>query len=1296
MIPLIASWPAVQGPVRAIDFVRHEAGVALAVVGSGGEVRLFTPEGGHVVREEGSRAVLPAPPGAPAYDLVHVRRPTGWPHIATVGGDHTVRVYDPLTGGLDFTRTLPVSDELGVVESFLEPEGTTTIAAAGLADNVYLWRGGVRRHTPLPGHIGPIRAMKALRLERWLAVADERSVVMWDLSRPRPTQMSRYPGSSSRSLAVVREHGEVRMVSAGTDGIHLWDPFTGREMVHFARQLRVAAVAAVEAEDDEDLLAVAAEGTVTLWSPRTEALSRSQLAGVPPGGIRVLAKILTGNGTLLAAGSSSGEVAVWRLVPQRRSANLVGRHKDWVNSLAVVGAARRQLLASTSDDRSVRFWQVSNARRYGAPAGVITRPTQVQAVAAIGGDLATGDQHGWVHRWSPDGRERWRAHAPYGAVRTMTSYETAGGWRIVSAGASGHCLLWDADTGKVLRPLRPAPGSGDGAGAAAVRAVAAAERDGRWYVAAGDLSGKIDVWDAATGEPYWTIPDAHRTQVRSLAVLPRNGRPVLASGGSAGTIRLWDLADKRRLRETGSGHGHTGQVGALCAVRAGPAWLLASGGADGAILLWDPDDVARPVSRVPTAHDGFVRALAQIAAPHDDESEDGETTQVASGGEDGSIRLWQVRDRQLVRSTHAPSIRGFRDRLARLDLLDRRELVDELHELLRPDPGQPGTAPVGGTGGPQVVLIQGAWGTGKSSLMRDLRARLEEQEAATAPARWLHGRGTPRGVRHRLVGWWRGRELTPRRANRFVRTGTPPRVTDQPVRRTATAWFNPWAHQSSAQVWSGLAWSIVDATRDELGARVAARQHYWLHRNLPRLDRGGIRRTLRQRLWRPTLTTGAALIVPITVALVRLRSSTGSSTGSSIEASLLDNYDRAAQVLTAGGSAVLAVLAGYALLQYLFGKVTAYLPADMFDGPVGHESLATVTGERLVRDLPYAGSAGELHRINRDIHKLVKDLEERGYQLVVFIDDLDRCTQANTAEVFEAINAFVSDQNFPDCSPRFVLGLDLNVVAERLSDAYAGSGRTPPPADADDPGSGWSILRKLSQLTVVLPGIPRAHTARLLRHHSMPVPADGAPRSRPANGRPAAGPGPTRPATAAGSSAGSEERRPRPARWRLAGRQTPVPAPVPEAQVVALEGEPEVQVHLQKLISLRPRQTMRETKRLLTQWGFHMGLLERLLPRDTMTNVQAACDAMTLAEIVRRWPAFLRHLGRVDDGPSGLATLVRAVQDGAAGPAAPGWQDALRALRLDDPRYSHAMDNLHWLLAAHGTTAVAGFADLLL
>jgi hypothetical protein len=121
---------------------------------------------------------------------------------------------------------------------------------------------------------------------------------------------------------------------------------------------------------------------------------------------------------------------------------------------------------------------------------------------------------------------------------------------------------------------------------------------------------------------------------------------------------------------------------------------------------------------------------------------------------------------------------------------------------------------------------------------------------------------------------------------------------------------------------------------------------------------------------------------------------------------------------------------------------------------------------------------------------------------------------------------------------------------------------------------------------------------------------------------------------------------------------------------------------------------MRETKRLLTMWGFYVRLLERLQPLGT-ANVQDACDAMTLAEIIRRWPALIPALGRVNDQPSGLALLIEAARGEPAG-ADRQWWAALRRVGLAESRLASATANLRQLLQRHGTDRVARFADLLL
>lgn len=60
--------------------------------------------------------------------------------------------------------------------------------------------------------------------------------------------------------------------------------------------------------------------------------------------------------------------------------------------------------------------------------------------------------------------------------------------------------------------------------------------------------------------------------------------------------------------------------------------------------------------------------------------------------------------------------------------------------------------------------------------------------------------------------------------------------------------------------------------------------------------------------------------------------------------------------------------------------------------------------------------------MQEDTASTIRDLREAGYDLVIFIDDLDRCTADTTAEIFEAINLFLSGTT--ELEAKFVIGLD--------------------------------------------------------------------------------------------------------------------------------------------------------------------------------------------------------------------------------------------------------------------------------
>jgi hypothetical protein len=313
--------------------------------------------------------------------------------------------------------------------------------------------------------------------------------------------------------------------------------------------------------------------------------------------------------------------------------------------------------------------------------------------------------------------------------------------------------------------------------------------------------------------------------------------------------------------------------------------------------------------------------------------------------------------------------------------------------------------------------------------------------------------------------------------------------------------------------------------------------------------------------------------------------------------------------------------------------------------------------------------------------------------VVVFVDDLDRCNETSIGEMFEAINSFLPERrpvdvaardDRPFLGPRFVIGLDSTVVAQRLAERYKGAVTE---FDSDDPNAGWAVLRKMAQLTVVLPGIRSSHTTRLLQQHSpgtsgaarTALPASPAAASPAGTDLPTGTGGPGRPQGPSGGANG--------------GRQQPAADAVPP---MAFEEDPTVQEHLRQLARLRPRQTMRDTKQLLTLWGFYLRLVPLLQHPSAVQDTQAACDVMTLAEIVRRWPALIRYLGRAGDGPSGLRALISAVADDGRAPQGPRWENAVEVLGLAPLAAGPALANLHGFLAAHGNENVAEFADAIL
>jgi WD40 repeat protein len=149
------------------------------------------------------------------------------------------------------------------------------------------------------------------------------------------------------------------------------------------------------------------------------------------------------------------------------------------------------------------------------------------------------------------------------------------------------------------------------------------------WLASGSMEGDISLWQVSdTSRLLQTVggrsqpghghgAGGHSKAVRALVFTKLDGEDVLVSGSFDRTIIMWRLTSNgrlERLRNLGSGDGaHEGAVTSLVSIDVGSAGI-ASGGEDGVVKLWDlhaPGQATRTIE----LHGKGVCSLAWLANP---------------------------------------------------------------------------------------------------------------------------------------------------------------------------------------------------------------------------------------------------------------------------------------------------------------------------------------------------------------------------------------------------------------------------------------------------------------------------------------------------------------------------------------------------------------------------------------------------------------------------------------------------------------------------------------------------------
>lgn len=320
--------------------------------------------------------------------------------------------------------------------------------------------------------------------------------------------------------------------------------------------------------------------------------------------------------------------AVWADTPPRPEHMVMEGHTAAVNDVCTVTVDDARLLASASEDGTVRLWDP----RTGEATRVIDcHADNVRAVcelrvgvASAGGRslevrLATASDDRTVRIWDPYGGEQLRAlTGHHDWVRAVCAVSTSAGEILVSAGDDRTVRSWDPATGQAIRTM-----SGHTGWVTALCPVGS-------LVASAGYDGRIRLWDPRTGQLAGELGTGHGW-ITALLPLTVDGVSLIASTGYDGVVRLWDPASGLEVRRLRTGHG---LLTALCVIDVDGGQVIAATTETGTIRLWDAP-TGRRRNSLGLALTQDTRAVCAVS-PHGRDL-------LATAGVDGRIRTWDPR-----------------------------------------------------------------------------------------------------------------------------------------------------------------------------------------------------------------------------------------------------------------------------------------------------------------------------------------------------------------------------------------------------------------------------------------------------------------------------------------------------------------------------------------------------------------------------------------------------------------------------------------------------------------------------